>query len=88
MILIPRARVGDDFIVGVRYAPDEAQTGGITVWGGEPRVSVQNSYGGGKQIFFSQGMASCWVGYKGRHGDAAPSDGTTMSPDLRTDYGR
>ena len=25
-----RARVGDDFIVGVRYAPDEAQTGGIT----------------------------------------------------------
>ena len=25
-----RSRVGDDFIVGVRYAPDEAQTGGIT----------------------------------------------------------
>ncbi len=45
-------------------ASNFAQTGGITVWGGEPRVSVQNSYGGGKQIFFSQGMASCWVGYK------------------------
>lgn len=41
-----------------------AQTGGITVWGGEPRVSVENSYGGGKQIYFPQGMASCWVGYK------------------------
>ena len=43
---------------------DFAQTGGITVWGGEPRVSVVNSYGGGKQVYFPQGMASCWAGYK------------------------
>ncbi len=41
-----------------------AETGGITCWGGEPRVSLVNSYGGGKQIYFPQGMASCWVGYK------------------------
>ncbi|MCE9608603.1 MAG: discoidin domain-containing protein [Chthoniobacter sp.] len=40
------------------------ETGGITVWGGEPRVGVMDSYGGGKQLLFSQGMASCWVGYK------------------------
>lgn len=39
-------------------------TGGITVWGGEPRVSVLDSYGGGKQLAFQQGMASTWVGYK------------------------
>lgn len=40
------------------------ETGGITVWGGEPRVSVVDSYEGGQQLFFPQGMASCWVGYK------------------------
>lgn len=39
-------------------------TGGITVWGGEPRVTVLDSYKGGKQLFFPQGMASTWVGYK------------------------
>lgn len=47
-------------ILGSSYA----ETGGITLWGGEPRVSVANSYEGGKQIYFPQGMASCWVGYK------------------------
>jgi len=40
------------------------ETGGITVWGGEPRVSVLDSTTGGKQLLFPQGMASCWVGYK------------------------
>lgn len=45
---------GDSFI----------ETGGITVWGGEPRVTVMDSYGGGKQLLFQQGMASTWVGYK------------------------
>ena len=41
-----------------------SETGGITVWGGEPRVTVLDSYTGGKQLLFQQGMASCWVGYK------------------------
>ena len=41
-----------------------AETGGITVWGGEPRVGVMDCTTGGKQIHFPQGMASCWVGYK------------------------
>ena len=41
-----------------------AETGGITLWGGEPRVTVLDSYTGGKQLLFQQGMASCWVGYK------------------------
>jgi hypothetical protein len=40
------------------------ETGGITVWGGEPRVTVLDSYNGGKQLHFQQGMASSWVGYK------------------------
>lgn len=40
------------------------ETGGITVWGGEPRVGVMDCYAGGKQLLFPQGMASCWVGYK------------------------
>ena len=40
------------------------ETGGITVWGGEPQVTVLDSYNGGKQLLFQQGMASCWVGYK------------------------
>jgi hypothetical protein len=40
------------------------QNGGITVWGGEPRVAVLDSYPGGKQLHFPQGMASAWVGYK------------------------
>lgn len=39
-------------------------TGGITVWGGEPRVAVLDSWDGGKQLHFNQGMASAWVGYK------------------------
>ena len=43
---------------------DFAETGGITVWGGEPRITVLDSYTGGKQLLFQQGMASCWVGYK------------------------
>jgi len=43
---------------------DFAETGGITVWGGEPRITVLDSYIGGKQLLFQQGMASCWVGYK------------------------
>ena len=41
-----------------------ADTGGITVWGGEPRVTLIDSTDGGKQLLFPQGMASCWVGYK------------------------
>jgi len=45
-------------------APNFAETGGITVWGGEPKVAVLESHNGGKQLLFSQGMASCWVGYK------------------------
>ncbi|MCE9545494.1 MAG: discoidin domain-containing protein [Planctomycetia bacterium] len=40
------------------------ETGGITVWGGEPRVTVMDSIDGGKQVHFQQGMASTWVGYK------------------------
>ncbi len=44
--------------------PGYFETGGITVWGGEPRVTVLDSTTGGKQLFFPQGMASCWVGYK------------------------
>ena len=47
-------------VVGESYF----DTGGITVWGGEPRVTVLDSHQGGKQLFFPQGMASCWVGYK------------------------
>jgi len=43
---------------------DYFDTGGITCWGGEPRVTVLDSYKGGKQLHFPQGMASCWVGYK------------------------
>lgn len=45
-------------------ATDYFETGGITVWGGEPRVTVLDSYQGGKQVHFPQGMASTWVGYK------------------------
>jgi len=41
-----------------------AETGGITVWGGEPRVALIDSTAGGKQLLFPQGMASCWAGYK------------------------
>ena len=44
-------------------ATDYFDTGGITVWGGEPRVMVLDSYQGGKQVHFPQGMASTWVGY-------------------------
>ena len=44
--------------------PSFSETGGITVWGGEPRVAVIDSTTGGKQLLFPQGMASCWVGYK------------------------
>ena len=43
---------------------DFTETGGITVWGGEPRVTILDSFNGGKQLHFQQGMASCWVGYK------------------------
>jgi len=43
---------------------DFFDTGGITCWGGEPRVTVLDSYLGGKQLHFAQGMASTWVGYK------------------------
>ena len=39
-------------------------TGGVTLWGGEPRVDVMDSYAGGKQLLFRQGMGSVWVGYK------------------------
>jgi len=44
--------------------PSYFETGGITLWGGEPRVSVIDSTTGGKQLLFPQGMASCWAGYK------------------------
>lgn len=44
--------------------PSYFETGGITVWGGEPRVGLLDSTTGGKQLHFPQGMASCWVGYK------------------------
>ena len=43
---------------------DFFDTGGITCWGGEPRVTVLDSFKGGKQLHFAQGMASTWVGYK------------------------
>jgi len=51
---------------GVIRVPGDSfiETGGITVWGGEPRVTVLDSYSGGKQLLFQQGMASTWVGYK------------------------
>ncbi len=64
----PQARPAPPVVVppGVMHfeASSFAETGGITVWGGEPRVAVTDSYEGGQQIFFERGMASCWVGYK------------------------